>query len=226
MELDHVLFAVADLAAAATEFESRYGLGSVQGGRHDGWGTANRIVPLGDEYLELVAVVDEDEAASSVFGRWVASGHSGRPLGWAVRTNGLDTVVQRLNLTVRPGSRPTSDRGLLHWRMAGIEQAAAEPMLPFLLHRTRSWRSISGSHRRPSSGGRDGDRTGDRQRRSGPDLTLARQSFAPDPRPTRKSGRRADRRLNRCRVARPQYGFELTLERSSDGSSPCCGGST
>jgi Glyoxalase-like domain len=135
MELDHVLFAVADLAAAATEFESRYGLGSVQGGRHDGWGTANRIVPLGDEYLELVAVVDEDEAASSVFGRWVASGHSGRPLGWAVRTNGLDTVVQRLNLTVRPGSRPTSDRGLLHWRMAGIEQAAAEPMLPFFIER-------------------------------------------------------------------------------------------
>jgi Glyoxalase-like domain len=135
MELDHVLFAVAEPAAAAEEFESRYGLGSVPGGRHDGWGTANRIVPLGDAYLELVAVVEQDEAARSVFGRWVAGGHLGRPLGWAVRTVRLDAIAQRLNLTVSPGSRPISGGGLLRWRMAGIEQAAAEPMLPFFIER-------------------------------------------------------------------------------------------
>ena len=46
MELDHVLIAVAELEAAAREIEGRYGLTSVEGGRHAGWGTANRIVPL------------------------------------------------------------------------------------------------------------------------------------------------------------------------------------
>jgi Glyoxalase-like domain len=35
-------------------------------------GTANRIVPLGEAYLALVAVVDESDAADSVFGQWVA----------------------------------------------------------------------------------------------------------------------------------------------------------
>jgi hypothetical protein len=133
MELDHVLIAVADLRAAAAAFESLYGLSSVEGGRHLGWGTANRIVPLGDTYLELVAVVDRGEACSSAFGRWVASGCVGQPLGWAVRTDELDEVVQRLDLTVRPGSRPSADGGLLRWRIAGIEQAAAEPFLPFFV---------------------------------------------------------------------------------------------
>ena len=63
LQIDHVLIAVADLADVAREIEARYGLASVEGGRHPGWGTANRIVPLGETYLELIAVVDEAEAA-------------------------------------------------------------------------------------------------------------------------------------------------------------------
>src|SRR5687768_15600144 len=47
-ELDHVLVAVTDLAAAARTIEAEYGLMAEEGGRHPGWGTANRIVPLGD----------------------------------------------------------------------------------------------------------------------------------------------------------------------------------
>jgi hypothetical protein len=85
MELDHVLIAVVDLAAAGREIEARHGLASIEGGSHPAGGTANRIVPLGDSYLELVAVVDAATAAESAFGRWVASGVSSgpRPLGWA-----------------------------------------------------------------------------------------------------------------------------------------------
>src|SRR6476469_4083347 len=52
------MIAVTDLDAAGREFEARHRLASVAGGRHPGWGTANRIVPLGDAYLELVAIVD------------------------------------------------------------------------------------------------------------------------------------------------------------------------
>jgi hypothetical protein len=52
VELDHVLIAVADLSSAAREMEKSYGLASVEAGRHAGWGTANRIVPLGETYLD------------------------------------------------------------------------------------------------------------------------------------------------------------------------------
>jgi hypothetical protein len=136
LELDHVLIAVTDLGAAEREFEARYGLASLEGGRHPGWGTANRIVPLGESYLELVAVVDASEAAQSAFGRWVAAAPAepgARPFGWVVRTPELDEVARRLGLTVEAGSRAAPSDQLVRWRSAGIEQAAAEPSLPFFI---------------------------------------------------------------------------------------------
>lgn len=132
MELDHVLIAVADLGAAARELEARHGLTSVEGGRHPGWGTANRIVPLGDTYVELIAVVDDAEAGGSTVGSWVARARPG-PLGWAVRTNDLDGLARRHGLTISAGSRATPTGEILRWRSAGIAEAAAEPPLPFFL---------------------------------------------------------------------------------------------
>jgi Glyoxalase-like domain len=135
LELDHVLIAVADLESAGREVEARYGLASLEGGRHPGWGTANRIVPLGGAYLELVAVVDAAQAARNPFGRWVSRAHPQpiRLLGWAVRTHELDDVAGRLGLEVSAGARIAGDGGRLEWRLAGIEQAAAAPSLPFFI---------------------------------------------------------------------------------------------
>ena len=134
-ELDHVLVAVTDLAAAARAIQDEHGLVAQEGGRHPGWGTANCIVPLGDAYLELVTAVDAAEAARSSFGRWVTASQSEllRPLGWAVRTEGLDEVASRLGLTIEAGSRTGGDGELVRWRLAGVEEAAAEPALPFFI---------------------------------------------------------------------------------------------
>jgi len=135
LELDHVLLAVTDLAAAGKEIESRYGLASVEGGRHPAWGTANRIVPLGETYLELIAVVDPEIAAGDPVGRWVTSGESAspRPLGWAVRTTHLDEIARRLDLPMHAGSRATPGGEILRWRHAGLDRAIAEPPLPFFI---------------------------------------------------------------------------------------------
>ena len=131
--IDHVVLPVADLALAASEIESRYGLASIEGGRHPAWGTANRIVPLGDAYVELVAVADRETAAHTAFGSWVASAEPGRPLGWAVRTDAIDAVGRRLGLTVVPGFRATPGGARITWRSAGVEVAAREPGLPFFI---------------------------------------------------------------------------------------------
>jgi hypothetical protein len=135
MELDHVLVAVHGLDAGAHVFEQRFGLASVEGGRHPAWGTANRIVPLGANYIELVAVTDESVAAESAFGRWIGEGASaaGRPIGWAVRTESIEDVATRLMLTISDGSRVTPTGGQLRWRSAGVEQAMAAPALPFFI---------------------------------------------------------------------------------------------
>ena len=93
-------------------------------------------VPLGETYLELIAVVDAAAAEGSAFGRWVGSASSSgglHPLGWSVRTDDLDGVAERLSLKVLDGSRAMPDGLILRWRMAGLDEAAAAPALPFFI---------------------------------------------------------------------------------------------
>lgn len=94
-------------------------------------GTANEIIPLGGSYLELMSIVDEAEAAESLFGRLVG-GRSGF-LGWCVRTDDLDAVGARLGLEQALGARVRPDGVELRWRLAGVEQAIADPGLPFFI---------------------------------------------------------------------------------------------
>jgi len=135
MRVDHVLLAVDDLHDAAVALHDRYGLASAEGGRHPRWGTANRIVPIGDAYLELVAVVDPATASGSAFGRWVANARPAfvQPLGWAVSGMVIDDVARRLDLEIESGARAAPDGSVLQWRLAGVERAAADPSLPFFI---------------------------------------------------------------------------------------------
>ena len=141
MEVDHVLLASSELAPGAALLPSRYGLESYEGGRHPGWGTGNRIIPLGDAYLELVAVVDEREARASAFGRWVlrAAEEPGSVIGWAVRPEDLDATAARLGLEIQEGSRTRPSGVIVAWRSAGVDEAARRPWLPFFLE----WRDPS-----------------------------------------------------------------------------------
>jgi hypothetical protein len=135
LRLDHIIYAVSDLEVAAARFRDDFGLESVVGGRHPGWGTANRIVPLGHEYVELVAVVDSEEAAASEFGRPVmaAVANGQRLMGWAVATDDLAAIAKRLDLEVTMGSRTRPDGSSLRWRLAGVGQALAARGLPFFI---------------------------------------------------------------------------------------------
>jgi hypothetical protein len=134
VQIDHIVIGVRDLDNAQARFEDRYGLTTIGGGRHPGWGTANRLVPLGAAYLELVTVVDEAEASTSDFGRWVSAMLEGSSrLGWAVRTDDLNGIASRLGLEVAEGSRRSPAGEMLHWRIGGVPQAARDSSLPFFI---------------------------------------------------------------------------------------------
>ena len=133
LAIDHVILPVRDLALEAAELEARYGLASVEGGRHPAWGTANRIVPLGESYLELVAVVDNETAGQSALGQWIAAATPGRLLGWAVRTDSIEAVGRRLGLPVLPGSRTTPNGAVISWRSVGADIAVHQSGLPFFI---------------------------------------------------------------------------------------------
>jgi hypothetical protein len=134
LALDHVVLGVADLDDAAAALLDEHGLHALPGGRHPLWGTANRIVPLGSAYLELVAVVDPEVAATSAFGSWVADMASGRcAWGWAVRTSDIAATAARLGLDVVPGSRVTPVGTELRWQLAGVPSAVSDRTLPFFI---------------------------------------------------------------------------------------------
>jgi hypothetical protein len=147
--IDHVLLAVRDLDQAARWIQERHGLTALPGGRHPGAGTANMIVPLGGDYLELIAVVDAAEAAASPLGGRVAGApETGAKLAtWAVRVTDLDAVKERLNAAgiattgPRPGSRLRPDGVLLKWRTLHIGDGL-EPAIPFFIE----WNVPAGEH--------------------------------------------------------------------------------
>ena len=135
MKLDHVVYAVADLDQAAKRFRDEFGLEAVPGGRHVGWGTGNRIVPLGDQYVELISVVSPDEARASSFGRRVleATATGDAPFAVCASTDDLDALAARLGAEVTTGMRECSDRTVLRWRSVALEDPRREPWMPFFI---------------------------------------------------------------------------------------------
>jgi hypothetical protein len=135
LRLDHVVYAVHDLDVAAERWRRELGLDSAPGGRHERWGTANRIVPLGDQYVELIAVVDPGEAGNTGFGRSVLD-RSAAGEGWlatVVATDGIAEVARRIGLDVEEGRRRRPDGSEVRWRSAGFGDPRREPWMPFFV---------------------------------------------------------------------------------------------
>jgi hypothetical protein len=129
MTIDHVIYATSDLDVAQARIESELGLAVFPGGRHTGLGTHNRIVPLGAGYLELLAVIDREEAEASDLGRAILDAGEGLA-GWAVAVDDVDTVARRLGLRVT-----TICRDGLTAKLTGVAEALREPLLPFFITR-------------------------------------------------------------------------------------------
>jgi catechol 2,3-dioxygenase-like lactoylglutathione lyase family enzyme len=128
MRFDHVVYGTQDLDRAQQRVEAELGLAVRPGGHHVGQGTHNRIVPLANGYVELLAVDDPEEAAASPVGSVVAEliAHGDRLLAYAVGVDDVHATAQRLGtpiITVR--------RGELEGHLTGVEEALREPLLPF-----------------------------------------------------------------------------------------------
>jgi hypothetical protein len=133
MRIDHVIYATADLDAAAAHVEDVLGVAAGGGGRHERIGTHNRIVPLGGGYLELLAVADPAEAAVSDLGRAITARIDAAGdglMGWAVAVEDVVPVAARLGTEIS-----TIARSGLTARLTGVAEAMREPYLPFFISR-------------------------------------------------------------------------------------------
>lgn len=135
LSIDHVIVLVPDLSRAADHLLDEYGLASVTGGRHTGHGTGNRIVPLGSNYLELMAVVDPVEAAGSAMGRWAAANTTAdlTPAAVCLRTDDIASIGRTLDEEPEAMSRQRPDGSILSWRLVGLSDMTGPGNLPFFI---------------------------------------------------------------------------------------------
>jgi glyoxalase-like protein len=134
--IDHVVLAVSDLDEAGERLNRDHGLASVPGGVHPGWGTANRIVPLGDAYVELIAVVDLLVGRTTVLGRALLELTADGVDRWfavCLADTQLEATAARLGLKVEPGTRTRPDGAELRWRGAGLDDDPREAWMPFFI---------------------------------------------------------------------------------------------
>ena len=131
MRVDHVVYGTADLDAAAARMQSELGLTAVGGGRHDGLGTHNRIVLLGDgAFIELLAVADRDEAARDALGAALLAAieRGDGLLAWAIAVEDIEPEAARLGTPIT-----TVGRQGMTARLTGVAESVAEPFLPFFI---------------------------------------------------------------------------------------------
>ena len=125
--IDHLTIAVEDPDAAISELAASLGLASgISGGRHLSWGTRNRLLWLGDSFIELCTVFDPRLAERSWLGRATLRGLAGgpTPICWAIATDDIDLERASMNAegasldTAVEAERRRPDGGVVRWRSA------------------------------------------------------------------------------------------------------------
>ena len=143
--IDHLVVAVAEPDDAVTAFERAVGPAPTGGGRHDALGTFNRVVWLGDSYVEFIGVFDAALAAKSWVGtpalRALETG--GGFATWAIATDDLDVELAGLRAggsslgEARPGERQRPDGAVVRWRLAAADRLGPDEP-PFLIEHDAS----------------------------------------------------------------------------------------
>lgn len=124
--LDHLAVSAATLAEGVAAVETALGVAMAGGGAHAAMGTHNRLLALGDLYLEVIAV--DPGAAPPGRPRWFdLDRFEGGPrlTNWICRCEALDPAIA----ASPPGTGRPMDlrRGDFRWRMAVPEDG----ILPF-----------------------------------------------------------------------------------------------
>jgi hypothetical protein len=140
LTLDHLVYGVPDLAEAMKEFGERLGRAPQAGGRHEGLGTHNAILPLTEEmYVELIARDPEspDPNQARPFGLDRLEGP--RLITWAARSRSIVADVEAArNLGFDPGpiipmSRRAPSGELLEWKLTLRAKPFGDGLLPFVI---------------------------------------------------------------------------------------------
>lgn len=120
---DHLMVVTADLDGTVAAFERRLGVRAAFGGQHEGLGTHNALLGLGERrYLEILAPVPGHETESP-FAELVAGFAEPRAFLWAVRVQAIAAFVREAQAagydpgTVMDMARTTPEGQNLQWQL-------------------------------------------------------------------------------------------------------------
>jgi catechol 2,3-dioxygenase-like lactoylglutathione lyase family enzyme len=134
--IDHIIIGVHNLEKAATQFSQKLGLAVSGGGIHPTGGTANRIIVIGDTYLELIAIHDPAEAQQSMLDRLATQeGY----LNFVLASNDIEADSKAMVnsgipiLGPTPGSLRSADGRTRGWSRTNIERPDLAQRYPFII---------------------------------------------------------------------------------------------
>lgn len=155
--IDHLVVAVPDPDAGVEELSAALKVMPGGGGTHPSWGTWNRLIWLGDAFIELLGITDPRLAAASWLGvPALAALETGPALvAWAIASDDLERDAADLRREgailgpARDGERRRPDGAMVRWRLALPE--ALDLRRPFLIEHDRSSAEWTGADREARS---------------------------------------------------------------------------
>jgi catechol 2,3-dioxygenase-like lactoylglutathione lyase family enzyme len=139
--IDHVIIGVRDLDQAATLFTRQSGLAVSGGGIHPSGGTANRIIVIGESYLELITVHVPEEAQTSMLER-LARGEG--YLNFVLASDAIEAdccAMRERGITIlgpARGELRSPDGRSRAWLRADVERPDMAQHYPFLIQHDSS----------------------------------------------------------------------------------------
>ena len=139
-QVDHLIYATADLAAGVDRVERLLGVRATPGGQHPGQGTRNALIALGQAcYLEIIGP-DPDQPVPPV-SRWfgIDNLRASRIVTWAAHGTNLERLVADAKaLGVDPGGvseggRRRADGVALRWTVTSPRAMLGDGLVPFFI---------------------------------------------------------------------------------------------
>jgi len=138
--LDHIVYAVPDLAKAVADLQERLGVRATLGGKHTGRGTHNALLSLSAEsYMEVIGP-DPDQPPPAMprpFG--IDALTEPRLITWLAKATDLDKQVEQAQArgydlgTITPMHRDLPDGTRIAWRLVIPAQPLGDGLVPVLI---------------------------------------------------------------------------------------------
>lgn len=136
-EIDHFMWAVADLDEGLAWAEQTFGVQPAAGGSHIGLGTRNALLSFGDTYLEIIAPDPAQELAGTMGNKLAQLRNAGLST-WAARgpLQDIATTLTNRGLACRgpvATQRATPSGDMLRWELLFPDTTQFGPVMPFFI---------------------------------------------------------------------------------------------